>query len=133
MKMRRNHECLRRGKLVYLNALDSNNNPHPNVFAFARSLPEETGIIAINFKNYISTFQLDLNNLTNLFDKSVINFNTMCYIEDWIIEEKGDYYFLLEVISEGYMRTLTVFHLINLALFISLFRYPAYRQFQRKL
>lgn len=108
--MRKNHECLRRGKLVYLNAYDSNNNPHSNVFAFARSIPEETVIIAINFKNYISTFQLDLKNLTNLFDKSVINFNTMCYIEDWIIEEKGDYYFLLEVISEGYMRTLTVFH-----------------------
>ena len=108
MKMRSMHESLRRGSLVYLNAYDIQNQPHPNVFAFARVIPEETGIIAINFKNSVSTFQLDLKNLLNLFDKSVHNFNTMCYIEDWILEEKGDYYFFIEVVSEGYMRTLNV-------------------------
>jgi hypothetical protein len=108
MKMRRMHESLRRGKLVYLNAYDTQKIPHPNVFAFARCSPEETGIIAINFKNSVSTFQLDLKNLMSMFDKSKITFNTMCYIEDWILEEKGDYYFFMEVVSEGYMRTLNV-------------------------
>ena len=124
--MRRMHESLRRGKLVYLNAYDNVNQPHQNVFAFARCIPEETGVIAINFKNYVSTFQLDLKNLLNMFDKSAINFNTMCYIEDWILEEKGDYYFLLEVVSEGYMRTLNVNYLINIAFYFSLLRYPAH-------
>jgi hypothetical protein len=106
--MRKNHESLRRGKLVYLNALDANNQQHPHVFAFARVSPEETGIIAINFKNHVSTFQLDLKNLLVNLDKATENFNAMCYIEDWILEEKGDYYFFMEVVSEGYLRTLNV-------------------------
>ena len=101
------HESLRRGTMVYLNAFDTEKNQHPHVFAFARVTPEETGIIAINFKNHSSSFELDLGNLKQNF-KTNIDFNTMCYIEDWILEEKGDYYFLAEVISEGYMRTLPV-------------------------
>ena len=47
--MRINHEALRNGNLQYLNVYDLNNNIHNNVFAFARSCPEETGIIIINF------------------------------------------------------------------------------------
>jgi len=47
--MRINHEALRNGKLTYLNVYDLNNNIHNNVFAYARSCPEETGIIIINF------------------------------------------------------------------------------------
>ncbi len=47
--MRNNHESLRNGKLTYLNVYDLNNNIHNNVLAYARSSPEETGIIIINF------------------------------------------------------------------------------------
>jgi hypothetical protein len=108
MKIRKKHESLRRGKLVYLNAYDNHNKPHSNVFVFARCSQEETGIIAINFKNTISHFELDLKNLINMYDKTNLSFNSMCYIEDWVLEEKGDYYFFIEVISEGYMRTLNV-------------------------
>lgn len=50
-KMRNIHESLRHGAMIYLNAFDINNDPHYNVFAFARFCPEETGIIAINFAN----------------------------------------------------------------------------------
>lgn len=48
-KMRISHESLRNGKLVYLNAFDTNNNIHNNVFAFSRISEKETGIIIINF------------------------------------------------------------------------------------
>lgn len=118
MKMRKKHESLRRGKLVYLNAYDNNSKPHPNIFAFARYSPEETGIIAINFKNYVSNFELDLKNLLSIFDNSSLSFNTICYIEDWVLEERGDYFFLIEVISEGYMRTLNVKLIIKSSLLL---------------
>lgn len=47
--MRNTHESLRNGKLSFLNVYDLNDTIHNNVFAFARSSPEETGIIIINF------------------------------------------------------------------------------------
>lgn len=106
--MRRKHECLRRGKLLYLNAYDHQHKSHPNVFAFSRYTSEEIGIIAINFKNYVSTFELDLKNIVGIFGQSAVDFNSICYIEDWVLEEKGDYYFISELISKGLMRTLTV-------------------------
>jgi hypothetical protein len=52
---------------------------------------------------------LDLKPLFPLFEFE-INFNSICYIEDWITEEKGDFYFLREVISEGHARTLNVLY-----------------------
>ena len=119
--MRRKHECLRRGKLLYLNTFDSQNKPHPNVFTFARYTPEETGIIIINFKNHVSNFKLDLKNLLSIFSKSAQNFNTMCYVEDWVLDEKGDYYFLSEIISEGYIKSLNVYKFIYLAIYINYF------------
>ena len=61
--MRYTHESLRRGKLIYLNALDNNKKVHPGIFCFARETPEETGIFAINFTDQPTTFELDLNNL----------------------------------------------------------------------
>jgi hypothetical protein len=48
-KMRISHQSLRNGKLVYLNAFDSNNNIHNNVLAFSRISENETGVIIINF------------------------------------------------------------------------------------
>jgi hypothetical protein len=37
-----------------------------------------------------------------------INFNTICYIEDWMTEEKGEYYFFKEILSENLIRNLNV-------------------------
>lgn len=106
-KMRSMHESLRYGKLVYLNVYDANNDSHQHVLSFARHLPEETSIIAINFNSNSCSFKLDLKPLFPLFELE-INFNSICYIEDWITEERGDFYFLREVISEGHARTLNV-------------------------
>jgi hypothetical protein len=106
-KLRSMHECLRRGELIFLNVQDSNHEPHPHVLAFARHCPEETGIIAINLSSNVSAFKLDLKALLPLFEYEV-NFNSACYIEDWIREERGDFYFIREVISEGHSRTLNV-------------------------
>lgn len=107
-KMRSMHESFRRGKLVFLDVFDANNEPHFHVLAFARHCQEETGIIAINFNSTASSFKLDLKPLLPLFEYE-INFNSVCYIEDWVTEEKGDFYFVREVISEGQTRTLTPF------------------------
>ena len=113
-KMRSMHESLRHGNLVYLNVYDSNNDSHYHVLSFARHTPEETSIIAINFHSTSCSFKLDLKPLFPLFEYE-INFNSICYIEDWITEEKGDFYFLREVISEGHARTLNVrLFLINI-------------------
>jgi hypothetical protein len=106
-KLRSIHESFRRGKLIFLNVYDSNNDTHPNVLAFARHCPEETGIIAINFSATSSNFKLDLKPLLPMFECE-INFNSVCYIEDWITEERGDFYFVREVISEGQLRSLNV-------------------------
>jgi hypothetical protein len=37
-----------------------------------------------------------------------INFNSICYIEDWMTEEKGEYYFFKEILSENLIRNLNV-------------------------
>jgi len=127
--MRINHEALRIGKLSYLNVYDLNNNIHNNVFAFARSCTEETGIIIINFHsqtvninlilfslsfflfNFLfknkTSFHLDMKPIIQLFDTQ-INFNSICYIEDWISEEKGEFYFFKEIVNENLIRTLNV-------------------------
>ncbi|MBR6133851.1 MAG: glycogen/starch synthase, partial [Bacilli bacterium] len=111
-KMRNNHESLRRGKLVYLKAIASNGKEHPGVFAFARQGEDETGIFAINFTNDKTNFKLDLSSLltTKSEDGSVFdeknNFNSICYIEDWISDEKGDIYFTRELIQGHVDRTI---------------------------
>ena len=104
-KMRYSHESLRRGKLIYLNALNNENKPHSGVFAFARQTQDETGIFAINFSDHETNFLLDLSNLIsveNTGDDLQPNFNSICYIEDWISEERGDYFFMRELI-EGHV------------------------------
>jgi len=111
-KMRNNHESLRRGKLIYLKAIGSNGKEHPGVFAFARQGEDETGIFAINFTNDKTNFKLDLSSLltTKSDDGSVFdeknNFNSICYIEDWVSDEKGDIYFTRELIQGHVDRTI---------------------------
>jgi len=106
-KMRAQHDSLRYGSLIFLNALTVNNEPHSSVFAFSRSIPEETAIVAINFHNSNTSYKLDLQSLLPMFDFE-INFNSVCYIEDWINETKGDFYFLREVINEEHTRNIQV-------------------------
>ena len=92
-KMRSNHICLRKGKLIYLKALDNKGQTHPGVLAFARQTKEETGIFAINFREHESNFLLDLKPL--LGDDS--NFDTICSIQNWENNDKNEYYFLREL------------------------------------
>ena len=102
-KMRFNHESIRRGKLIYLKALDNNGNEHPGIFTFARKTEEEIGIFVINFRENETNFSLDLSNL--LGEEINNDMNTICYIEDWDDEnEKGEYYFLREL-TEGHLYT----------------------------
>ena len=54
--MRNKHICLRKGKIIYLKAMNSNGQKHPGVLAFARQTEEETGIFAINFRDQESNF-----------------------------------------------------------------------------
>ena len=91
-KMRYNHICLRKGKLIYLKALDNKGQTHPGVLAFARQTKEETGIFAINFREYESNFLLDLKPLVG--DNN--SFDTICIIHNWD-NDKNEYYFLREL------------------------------------
>lgn len=55
-----------------------------------------------------------------------INFNSICYIEDWMSEEKGEYYFFKEILNENLIRTLNVklkYKKLNLNNFSALFLY----------
>ena len=92
-KMRNNHICLRKGKLIYLRALDNKGQRHPGVLAFARQTKEETGIFAINFREHESNFLLDLKPLLG----DDINFDTICNIQNWDNNGKDEYYFLREL------------------------------------
>ena len=99
-RMRNDHPCLRRGELIYLNTLDNDNKPHTGVFAFARVDSKETGIFAINFIGQETNFILDLTNILNkISPHSKPHDNTICFIEDWTQDDKGDYFFLRELIE----------------------------------
>ena len=91
-KMRFKHTCLRKGKLIYLKALDNNGQTHPGVLAFARQDENETGIFAINFREHESNFLLDLKPLIGNDN----NFDTICNIQNWD-NDKNEYYFLREL------------------------------------
>ena len=61
-----------------------------------------------------------------------INFNSICYIEDWISEEKGDFYFFKEIINENLIRTLNVkYFFLYLALQFNIIWIPNYSIYQR--
>ena len=106
-KLRYSHECLRRGKIIYLKALLPGGNEHPGVFAFARQSDEETGIFAINFTGDETNFELDL---SNLLEDENNNFNSICYIEDWLSDEKGDIYFTRELMEGHTTRKIEPYH-----------------------
>ena len=92
-KMRYNHICLRKGDLIFLKALNNKGETHPGVLAFSRQCKEETGIFAINFREYESNFLLDLSNL--LGDNT--NLDTICKIKNWDNDDKEEYFFLREL------------------------------------
>ena len=97
-KLRSKHPCLKRGKMLYLKAMNNNGQPHPGVLAFARQTEEETGIFAINFRDQESNFLLDLRPLVG----EDSNFDTICNIQNWDNEGKSEYFFLREL-SQGRM------------------------------
>lgn len=135
-KMRYTHESLRRGKLIYLNALAGDNKPHDSVFAFARQTPDETGIFAINFGENQTNFLLDLSNLISSDntsnDELQPNFNSICYIEDWISEERGDYFFMRELIEGHVNRKINAYSTICFGFQIIPFTQENYRRTMEK-
>ena len=124
-KMRYMHESIRRGKLIYLQALDNKGEPHQGILAFARKTEEEIGIFVINFRENETNFSLDLSNLLG----KDIDFNSICYIEDWDNEnEKGEYYFLREL-TEGHLsRKIWGYHSLSLGFSIVPFTEENYRK-----
>ena len=97
-KMRNKHICLRKGKIIYLKAMNNNGQIHPGVLAFARKTEEETGIFAINFRDQESNFLLDLKPLV----REENNNETICYIQNWDNDDKSEYFFLREL-TQGRM------------------------------
>ena len=106
--MRNNHECFQTGELLYLQALDYKNNNaiHPFVFAFARQTKEETGIVVINFNHEISHFRLDLSKILNKYE---INSRSVCFVQNLQTDDKGEYYFVSEIINENFNKSLKPF------------------------
>ena len=102
--MRYNHICLRKGDLIFLKALNNKGETHPGVLAFSRQCKEETGIFAINFREYESNFLLDLSNL--LGDNT--NLDTICKIKNWDNDDKEEYFFLRELTQGRITRTISV-------------------------
>ena len=128
-KMRFTHECIRRGKLIYLQALDNNGKPHPGIFAFARKNDEETGIFVINFREKETNFLLDLSSLLG----SDTDFNTICYIEDWDNQnEKGEYFFLRELTQGHLARKIGGYHSVCFGFSIAPFTEENYRKTMEK-
>ena len=113
-KLKSLYEILSKGNIIFLEAFDNNKEPHKNILAFARQTEEQTGIFVINLKDYETNFSLDFSNLFGLnHDESEkTNFNTICYIEDWLTDGRGDFYFLREIINEHLTRKIPPFSLI---------------------
>ena len=78
--------------------MNNNGQTHPGVLAFARQTEEETGIFAINFRDQESNFLLDLKPLIG--EES--NPDTICFIQNWECDDKGNYFFLREL-TQGRM------------------------------
>ena len=108
------HKLLSKGKLIYLNALDNNKEQHKGILAFARQTQEETGIFAINLKDNETNFMLDFSNLFGMErqESEKTNFNTICYIEDWLTDGRGDFYFMRELVNEHVTRKIPPFSVI---------------------
>ena len=67
--MRNKHINLRRRNIIYLKELDNNRKHRQGALFFARKLPEETGIFAINFREHESNFLLNLS--SSVADESI--------------------------------------------------------------
>ena len=113
-KLKSLYEILSKGKLILLEAYDNNKESHQNILAFARQTENETGIFVINLKDYETNFSLDFSNLFGLNhnESEKTNFNTICYIEDWLTDGRGDFYFLREIINEHLTRKIPPFSII---------------------
>ena len=113
-KIKSLHDILSKGKLIYLDTLNTNKERHQGVLAFARQTEDLTGIFAINLKDEETNFMLDFSNLfgMNREESEKANFNTICYIEDWLTDGRGDFYFMRELVNEHLTRKLPPFSLI---------------------
>ena len=128
-KLRFTHESIRRGKLIYLQALDNSGKPHPGIFAFARQTEEETGIFVINFRENETNFLLDL---SSLLGKDT-DYNTICYIEDWDNQnEKGEYFFLRELTQGHLTRKIKGYHSFCFGFTIAPFTEENYKKTMEK-
>lgn len=110
-KLRKEHECFRKGKLVYLKAIDtSDNSSHKHVIAFARETENETGIIVINFSHFISNFKLDFSAILP-GEHVKEDPKSICFVQNWLLEDPGDYHFLAEILNENLTKQLNVIRL----------------------
>lgn len=93
-KLRNDHSVLINGDLIFLPHKGSN-----KVLSFCRNDKDTqtTSIISINFSNKTESLDLDLKPLIERYDLS--NCNAICYIEDWVTNQKGNFYFLLEILN----------------------------------
>ena len=99
-KLRNEHECLREGKIIFLDTYDERGGNNPGIFAFARKTQKETGIFIYNFKDKEINFILDLAPLIGNLKET--NPNSIYNIEDWNKnEKKGELYFLKEI-TQGF-------------------------------
>ena len=123
-KLRNKHQCLRKGKIIYLKAMNNNGQTHPGVLAFARQTEEETGIFAINFRDQESNFLLDLKPLIG--EES--NPDTICFIQNWECDDKGNYFFLRELTQGRMTRKIGPFQSVCFSFSVSNFSQDIYRK-----
>ena len=102
-KIRRDHQSLQSGKMIFLNHKGSD-----KIISFARYLKDcDTSIIVLNCSSKVESIELDLNNLKQFFDFS--NCNSICYIDDYVTNQKGQFYFLNEIFNDKHTITLRPF------------------------
>ena len=99
--MRSEHECLRDGKLIFLDTYDERGQNNANgIFAFARKTEKETGIFIFNFKDKEINFTLDMAPLIGKLKDN--NPNSICNIENWSVSEKKVELYFLKELAQGF-------------------------------
>ena len=109
-KMRQDHNCLKKGEIIFLDVYDNNNKIIPGILAFARKTPEETAIFAINFRDQETNFYLDLSSLLGKYSNS----NYKLTIEDWTNDNKGENYKMKEITVNHIMRKIAPYGTVYL-------------------
>ena len=100
-KLRSEHECLRDGKLIFLDTYDERGQNNANgIFAFARKTEKETGIFIFNFKDKEINFTLDMAPLIGKLKDN--NPNSICNIENWSVSEKKVELYFLKELAQGF-------------------------------